>query len=286
MTDTPPIARHYQADEDETQLWHTLCQALESADISPNALTHDLLAPVDQLHTGGRKASEALLSQAKLNPNSQILEIGAGLGGASRMLADQLQAHVTAVDITPSFTFACQQINQQLGYNSIQSLCADACDLDQIETNTQDAVWSQHTIMNIPDKASVLNTLHRILRPGGKLLLHEIIAGENPEPLSLPVPWASEAGQSHLPDRQAFQQMLEQQGFRTLHWQDMSADALQWRKKHTRREQNQQTPGTIQKRSPLSPSLVFGDPFVTMGKNVQQNLADQKIMIIQAVLST
>lgn len=281
---TPTITDHYQAQQEITQLWEQICQTLSNAEIDMQDITSDLLAPVDQLHTGGRKASIALLEKTSLPSGSSIVEIGAGLGGTARVLADKLNAHVTAVDITPSFSYACQQINQLMQYSSINTICADACLLDQIESNSQDAVWSQHTIMNIPDKSAVLDTIQRILKPGGQLLLHEIVAGTNKEPITLPVPWASEPEHSHLPDNAGLRSLFENHGFTINSWEDISDNTLNWRKKHSERESGERKTGHTQQKSPLNPTLIFGTRFQQMGKNVQQNLANGRISIIQAIL--
>lgn len=278
------LTAHYQTSEDESQLWQTISSSLEQANIKTTELNSNLLAPIDQLHVGGRKASQALLAKAGLTPECHILEIGSGLGGAARLLADTLDAHVTAVDITPAFTFACEKINRILGYSCINSICSDACHLDELPDNSQDAIWSQHTIMNIPDKEQLFKTLNRVLKPGGKLLLHEVIAGSNTEPLQLPVPWASKEELSHLPTPEQLQQQLAAIGFKTEHWNDITDNALQWRNKHTKRESGKEQQGKTQQQSPLSPLLVFGQQFLTMGKNIQANLADGKINIVQAVL--
>lgn len=274
--------QHYQISEDPTALWQAICAHLIDKGFSESDLSSDLLAPIDQLHIGGRSASTDLLAASGLAPESYILEIGSGLGGTARLLSDRLDAHITAVDITPAFTFACQQINRIQGYSTINSLCADACELPLAESS-QDAVWSQHTIMNIPDKDKLLTSLARVLKKGGKLLLHEIIAGQNSEPLALPVPWASHAQQSHLPSLSELVEQLARHRFKPLHCQLITDKALQWRTKHTQREQGQSTEGNIQRQSPLSPTLVFGERFMTMGKNVQQNLADGKVQILEAV---
>lgn len=277
-----PTEQHYQHNDDPTFLWQTICEHLEKKGFSESDLNSDLLAPIDQLHIGGRSASTDLLAVSGLAPESYILEIGSGLGGTARLLSDRLDAHITAVDITPAFTFACQQINRIQGYSTINSVCADASELE-LTDNSQDAVWSQHTIMNIPDKDKLFSTLARVLKKGGKLLLHEVIAGANTEPLALPVPWASQAEQSHLPSLNQLIELLAQHHFKPLHCQLITDKALNWRTKHSQREQGQQPKGNIQSKSPLTPVLVFGERFITMGKNVQQNLADNKVQILEAV---
>ncbi|WP_051206179.1 class I SAM-dependent methyltransferase [Oceanospirillum maris] len=287
MTD---IAQHYQESPAQDcldhALWQKITNSLTDASIDLSKLTADLLAPIDQLHIGGRKATQNLLQRAELPSQSHVLEIGAGLGGTARLIADQLKkqsnCHITAVDITSSFTFACQQINNLMNYQNIHSICGDAC-LPHVAAASQDVIISQHTLMNIPDKVSLLNTLFNSLKPNGKLLLHEVIAGDNLEALALPVPWASQPEHSDLPQQQALIALLEQAGFTLASIHNVSEDALAWRNKHTQREAGQSDQGKTQQKSPLNPKLIFGERFIQMGKNVMANLATDKVRVVEAI---
>lgn len=279
------IPGHYQAHQEPDTLWQRISQALTTAGYNTDSdLCSNLLAPIDQLHIGGRKATLNLLEKAGLQPDCHILEIGSGLGGTARLIADQIPCTLTAVDITPDFHQAHAEINQRLQQPGIRTVCADACE-PQVADKSQDLVISQHTLMNIPDKPRLLATLARSLKPEGKLLLHEVIAGENTEPLQLPVPWASDAEHSHLPDRDTLIAQIENAGFSLQSCQDVTDQALAWRQKHTERESGNNQPGQTQKASPLNPGLIFGERFLTMGKNVMANLASDKIRVIEAVFT-
>ena len=45
--------------------------------------------------------------------------------------------------------------------------------------------------MNIADKSRLYEEIYRVLRPGGKLAMHDAMAGPG-GPLIFPVPWASD----------------------------------------------------------------------------------------------
>ena len=49
------------------------------------------LAPIDEFHIGGSKASEHFFSQLNFNRHSHVLDIGCGLGGAARFLATTIK---------------------------------------------------------------------------------------------------------------------------------------------------------------------------------------------------
>lgn len=265
-----------------SQLWLNIASALQSENISLNDLNTDLLAPIDQLHIGGRQATIKLLNDAGIQPKSQGMEIGSGLGGTARLIAEQFQAEITAIDITEAFTYACHAINQQLGFGSITSLCADAC-IPQVAPASQDFVISQHTLMNIPDKERAIKTLSESLKDGGLLLLHEVFAGDNQEPLKLPVPWASDPQHSHLPLFETMDQLVRDAGFEQIRAEDVTDSALAWRTKHTQRENGTSNKGHTQQKSPLNPQLIFGNAFISMGQNLMRNLADRKVRVIEAV---
>src|ERR1700742_579871 len=50
-------------------------------------LTVDDLAPIDEFHIGGRKASEQFIDQLGFSSKMNILDVGCGLGGPARLVA-------------------------------------------------------------------------------------------------------------------------------------------------------------------------------------------------------
>lgn len=263
-----------------TSLKQRLRQSFTEAGIDPDQLTPAQMAGLDQLHLGGRGASQRLLELGELSGVTRMLDVGCGTGGASRLLAQALGCKVVGVDITPAFIDVARWLSQACGL-SLQTnfLCADAAELP-LASDTIEALWCQHALLNMPDRDAVLNEWRRVLVPGGRVLLHEVVAGANPEPLSLPVPWARRPDHSHLESRQALEQRLQHAGFRQLRLIDVTEQALSWRRHHGRREQQA---GVIEDVKLPGAQLLFGDDFITMGRNLQANLADDRARVIQGV---
>ena len=84
-------------------LLRSILDALAAGGADPEKLDPDDLATVDEFHIGGRSATVELLDQLHLRPGVQVLDVGCGLGGASRYMAWQFGARVTGVDLTPEF---------------------------------------------------------------------------------------------------------------------------------------------------------------------------------------
>ena len=73
--------------------------------------------------------------------------------------------------------------------------------------------------MNIADKARLYAEIHRVLRPGGRLALHEILAGPD-APVYFPVPWARDPAISFLASPEATRAAITGAGFHPLAWEE------------------------------------------------------------------
>jgi SAM-dependent methyltransferase len=75
-----------------------------------------------------------------------------------------------------------------------------------------DGAYSMNVSMNIADKAGFYAEIHRVLRPGGWLVLSELAQGPGGAP-DYPTPWARTAESSFLATPQQTREGLEAAGF-------------------------------------------------------------------------
>jgi SAM-dependent methyltransferase len=235
------------------------------------------LAPLDQLHIGGIKASERLLRHLDLARHHHILDIGSGAGGLMRQ-ASAMGFSMIGLDITHRFN----QLN--LGLNDCFSvpvsnpiITGDAHHLPFADQSL-DLILFQHSFLNMPDNSRVLSECWRVLKPGGTLLMHEVVCGPQPEQMRYPVPWAEDAVHSHLVTSQTLQQQLQQAGFANIRLDDWSDEALAWRQRQLQKEDAGHAG-----RAALSPALILGSRFADMGKNLVLNLEAGAIRVIELV---
>ena len=83
--DDDPVIRQYE----DRDLWQKIEAGLEAAGKDLNSLSLDDLAPIDEFHTRGRAATRELADMANLKPSDLVLDVGCGLGGTARYLAEQ-----------------------------------------------------------------------------------------------------------------------------------------------------------------------------------------------------
>ena len=75
-----------------------------------------------------------------------------------------------------------------------------------------DFAYMMHVGMNIADKPALFAEVHRVLRPGGKFGIYDVMA-QNDEAIDFPVPWATTSDTSALATPEAYGDALRSAGF-------------------------------------------------------------------------
>jgi MPBQ/MSBQ methyltransferase len=104
----------------------------------------------------------------RLSPGTTVLDVGCGIGGSSRILAQDYGFQVTGVTISP------QQVKRATELTpagvSAQFRLDDAMALSYPDASF-DVVWSIEAGPHMPDKAVFARELLRVLKPGGILVV-------------------------------------------------------------------------------------------------------------------
>lgn len=240
-------------------------------------LTLDDLAPIDQFHTGGKDATHELARRAGIGAEARVLDVGGGLGGAARVLASEFGCQVTVLDLTEEYCWVGRNLTERMELSDhVTFQHGNALDMP-FEDSAFDVVWTQHSSMNVSDKERLYAQIHRVLRPGGRFAMHEILAGLV-EPIHLPVFWAREASISFLRPPNAVRALLTETGFRELDWVDTTDWSLAWLQARLAA-----VPAKPVTPSPLGLHLLLGPDVSVMFRNHVLNLQENRISIIQGV---
>jgi SAM-dependent methyltransferase len=196
--------------------------ALKEAGVDPQRPKREDLYPFDQLHGFGFLATEAHAARAKIRAQMRVLDLGCGLGGASRYLAASRQAKVTAVDLTPEFVEIARELTRRCGVDGIEYRQANALALPFAD-GSFDHVWCHNVTMNIKDKAGLAKEVVRVLRAGGTFSCVETEQGPAGAP-RFPLPWASEPQSSYLVTPEAMQAAIESAGLKLVERREFGPD--------------------------------------------------------------
>ena len=220
MTQTEDkVAAHYTTGD----ILGRIREGLSALGVNPDAPTVDSLKPVDEFHTGGLEATQALLEQVEITPPTRVLDIGCGLGGTARFIASHFGAHVTGIDLTPAYVDVANKLSEMVELDGkTMFLQASALKLP-FEDDSFDMAVMLHVGMNIEDKSTMFSEAARVLAPGGIFALFDIMRGDDAKSaLRFPFPWAEVAEASFVAPPQSYRDAAAAAGFEQTGERDRS----------------------------------------------------------------
>ncbi|MCK5312424.1 MAG: class I SAM-dependent methyltransferase [Desulfobacteraceae bacterium] len=276
------VIDYYSPADPSISLKSKIIQAFEKTGKDIKKLGIKDLSIIDQLHTGGHLATIAIVEKAGLAPGAKVLDAGCGIGGSSRLLANNFQLKVTGIDIVDEFIetagFLTDLVAKKADLNDLVEFKQGSIMELPLPDGIYDAVLSQHTLMNIKEKDILFKEFHRVLKPGALLLLHEVIQKED-IPIDLPVPWAASYDISFLNTWDVLLETCQNAGFELVCFSDKASQAEKWWIKV-----KEVTEKFLENPRPLSSQIIFGKNGKKFGETMTSNVQTQRISVAEAVL--
>jgi SAM-dependent methyltransferase len=215
--DTPRLSRFYG----EMTSLASVLGAISAAGLDPERVrAADLYTRgIDCHNLGGFPQVEAIAAAVERlgapGPGDTVLDLGCGLGGPGRFVADRFGCRVVGIDLL------------EVRVETARSLAEMTRCTDRVEYRAADAtalpfrdgsfaqVWMLDASIHVRDKRALFREVARVLRSSGLLVLHDQM-GPLPRamlPLIRRSPWVA------LPLTQLVKR-VEEAGLRLLLWQD------------------------------------------------------------------
>ena len=249
--------------------------ALEAAGADLTALRAADLAPVDEFHIRGRAVSLEIADALGVGAGSVVLDLGSGLGGTARTLAELTGCTVVGVDLTEEFCRAATAMSEWSGLSDRTRFQVGDATATGLPDASVDAAVTVHAAMNIPDKAGLYAEAFRVVRPGGRFVVYDVLQGEGGD-VRYPVPWAADASTSFLARPEEMRDLLRGAGFDVTSEVDSSDDSLTWFQEMRARIERDGPP-------PVTFAAFLGDAFGEMVANQVANLAERRIRTVMHV---
>ena len=206
-----------------------------------------------------------------------MLDLGSGLGGPSRTLAEVTGCTVTGVDLTPEFCEVATALSEWTGLSGRTRFQVGDATATGLPDECVDAALTVHVAMNVSDKHGLYAEAFRVLRPGGRFVVYDVLQGEGGV-VHYPVPWAADPSTSFPATLEEMRELLPSAGFDVVSEVDSSDESLVWFQKMLARIEREGPP-------PVTFATFLGDSYARMTANQVANLAERRIRTVMFVCS-
>ena len=265
------VAEHYARDD----LGSAILAALESAGKDVDRLNLEDLAPVDEFHVRGRPATAELTGALGLTPGMRVLDVGCGIGGPSRYVAATYDCDVVGIDLTEEYCQVAALLADRVGLGGRVEYRPGNALAMPFDDGAFDAAYTQHVAMNIDDKGRLYAEAWRVLKPGGRFGIYDLLQGEGGDVI-YPVPWARDAGTSFLVRPGELRRLLENAGFEVVSWRETAAEARLW-VEQMKALMAEPTP------PPSALRLLLGEDAKPIAQNIFRNLLESRVLPTEVI---
>ena len=254
----------------------TIAEGVQRLGKTPDTVTVEDLGPVDEFHIGGRVATKRFLDQLGIVADDHVLDVGCGLGGASRFVAEQYGCRVSGIDLTSEYVKTGEVLCSWVGLGDRITLDQGDATAMPYQDGTFDKAYMMHVGMNIANKRALASELHRVLRPGGRLGIYDVMRVSNAA-LVFPVPWAATAAESHVLSPDEYKAALEAEGLRVIAEHDRGSFALEFF------AALQAGAGSAGSPAPLGLHILMGDTAPEKVRNMIKNVSENCVAPVELI---
>ena len=132
------------------------------------------------------------LTNVTIQSGETVLDLGSGGGvdvfRASKLVGDE--GRVIGLDATPEMIFRARETAKKYDYRNVEFRLGEIEHMP-IESDTVDLVISNCVLNLVPDKELAFKEIHRVLKPGGRISVSDMVATQEPSKVIKPEEWAA-----------------------------------------------------------------------------------------------
>lgn len=147
-------------------------------------------SPGEPIATASRRTVQRMAEQVarEIGPDTRVLDVGSGYGGAARYLAKSFGCQVSALNLSEKENARNREMNSALGLDQGIDVVDGSFESIPAADASFDLVWSQDAILHSGHRDQVIGEIARVLRPGGELIFTDPMQADDcPEGVLQPV---------------------------------------------------------------------------------------------------
>lgn len=186
------------------------------------------LGHLDQYHYLGADACYEVAEALDLKETDQVYDVGSGVGGTGRVLADCSGAAIVGVELQPELCRLATELTERVGLQDrVTFKAGDFLNYDW-EADF-DHFISLLVFLHVPDRRRALEHCYQALKPGGQFFIEDFVLLQPPTPSEQRVLKHTVSARS-VTHPSAYEEDLRLAGFEVRQQQDMTAPWREWTK--------------------------------------------------------
>ncbi len=135
----------------------------------------------EDIGTASRRTVAQMAEYTEVGPDSVVLDIGSGYGGAARYLADRFGCKVVALNLSEVENERAREQNRKAGLEDKIEVVDGSFEDIPFEDNSFDLIWSQDAMLHSGRREQVLKEAARVLKPGGRMVFTDPMRSDDCE---------------------------------------------------------------------------------------------------------
>jgi cyclopropane fatty-acyl-phospholipid synthase-like methyltransferase len=131
------------------------------------------------LTPGGIPAVMQLVKPLGLDPTMSVLEFGAGIGGATRAMAEEFGAWITGIESSPVLVEIARIRAHMSGMQKKAPVLQESLESPEVRARYYNAIYARDVLYTVGKKDALLGILVQALRPRGQLTFIDYVAADD-----------------------------------------------------------------------------------------------------------
>jgi sarcosine/dimethylglycine N-methyltransferase len=157
-----------------------------------------------------------------LSNNARVLDIGAGYGGAARVVAKKFGAHIVCLNLSAVENARNAKLNEEQGLSGQISIRHGTFENIPEPSQSFEVVWSQDAILHSGNRVRVLEEAARVLKRGGEFIFTDPMQADELSDLSVLQPIYDRIHLQNLGSFAFYRREVTRLGFEEVHIEDLS----------------------------------------------------------------